>query len=129
MQFIAENKKYKVYAIYENVYLKEKRSCHNQDDFSEKDEWIGYHYGDPNDGIITENYVIVSGHGILIYDLKTGKERHVLNSVQNGYWTNAIHQEDTDDYHTEFRFVSFNSENKYRVFKMNILTEELTELD
>ncbi len=129
MQFIAENEKYKVYSSYEDVYLKEKKACHHQDEFSEKDRCIGSHYGDPNDGIITENYVIVSGHGILIYDLKNHKEKHVLNSAKNEHWTNAIHQDMFDDYHTEFRFVSYNSENKLRVFKMNILTEELTELD
>ena len=101
----------------------------NNDKFSKKDKFIGHHYGNPNDGIITDNYVIISGCGISIYDLKTETENHYFTDKNERYWTNGIHQEGEDDYHTEFRFVSNNSDNKLRVFKMNIQTEKLTELE
>ena len=129
MKFIAENEKYKIYSLDESIYLKEKKNSDSHDKFSKKDKFIGHHYGNPNDGIITENYVIITGCGISIYDLKNGTDKHLLTDENDRYWTNGIHQEGEDDYHTEFRFVSFNSNNKLRVFKMNILTEELTELN
>ena len=127
--FIAENKTYKVYSIYESVYLKEKKTTDSQNDFSKTDKLIAHHYGDPEDGIITENHIIVSGCGISIYDLKTGIEKHILNDADNITWTNGIHQDGEDDYHTEFRFVTRNAENKWRVFKMHIPTEKHKELD
>jgi hypothetical protein len=129
MNFIAENEKYKVYSLDESIYLKEKSLFKNHDKFSNEDKFIGHHYGNPNDGIITENYVIVSGCGISIYDLMNKTDRHLFTDENNRYWTNGIHQEGEDDYHTEFRFVSNNSDNKLRVFKMNIQTEKLTELE
>jgi len=129
MNFITENEKYKVYSLDESIYLKEKSLFGNQDEFSKKDKFIGHHYGNPNDGIITESHVIVSGCGISIYDIKKQKEKHLFTDENNRIWTNGIHQEGEDDYHTEFRFVSYNSENKLRVFKMNIQTEQLTELE
>lgn len=129
MNFIAENKKYKVYSLDENIYLKEKSLLSNNNKYSKKDKFIGFHYGNPNNGIITENYVIVSGCGISIYNLKKKTESHYFANENETYWTNGIHQEDGDDCHTEIRFVSYNHENKLRVFKMNILTGELTELE
>ena len=129
MKFIAENEKYKVYSLDESIYLKEKKLSANQDEFSKDDKFIGCHYGNPNDGIISQNYVIVSGCGISIYDLNTGIEKHHFMDGNERLWTNGIHKEEKDNYHTEFRFVSWNSENKLRVFKMNILTAELTELE
>jgi len=129
MNFIAENEKFKVYSLDESIYLKKKNLLNNNNKFSKKDKFIGHHYGNPNDGIITDKYVIVSGCGICIYDLKAETENHYFTDEKDRYWTNGIHQEGEDDYHTEFRFVSWNSENKLRVFKMNILTAELTELE
>lgn len=129
INFIAENETYKVYSIYESVYLKEKKSTDNLEGFSKKDKYIAHHYGDPNDGIITEDYVIVSGCGISIYDLKNGIEKHFYDNPDNIFWTNGIHQDGQDDYHTEFRFITWNSENKLRVFKMNIPTEICIELE
>ena len=129
MNFIAENKKFKVYSLDESIYLKKKSLLNNNDKFSKKDKFIGHHYGNPNDGIITENYIIVSGCGISIYNLKKETDNHFFTDENDRYWTNGIHQEGEDDYHTEFRFVSHNSENKLRVFKMNIVTAELTELE
>lgn len=128
MNFITENEKYKVYSLDESIYLKEKKMSENHDEFSKNDKFIGHHYGNPNDGIITENYVIVSGCGISIYDLKEQTDRYLFTDENDRYWTNGIHQEGEDDYRIEFRFVSFNSENELRVFKMNAQTEQLSEL-
>jgi len=71
----------------------------------------------------------VTGCGISIYDIKTKIDRHLLTDENDRCWTNGIHQEKEDDYLNEFRFVSYNSENKLRVFKMNIETKQLTELE
>ncbi len=128
MNFIAENQKYKVYSLDESVYLKEKNTFENQNDYSKNDKFIAYHYGNPNNGIITDYYVIISGYGISVYDLKNGTEKHFFDG-ENNWWTNGVHQDEKDDYKSEFRFVSWNSEDKLRVFKMNILTEKLTELE
>lgn len=128
MNFIAENEKYKVYSLDENVYLKEKKFFKNHNKFSKKDKFIGCHYGNPNDGMIIEDYVVVSGCGISIFNLKNGIENHYYSDENEKFWTNAIHQESEDDYNTEFRFVTWNSDNQLRVFKMNIITSELLEL-
>ena len=129
MEFIAENNKYKVCSIDESIYLKKKKSWRNFFGFSKKYEFISHHYGNPNDGLITDNFVIFSGCGISIYDLKSKSEKHFFANGDKQMWTNGIHQDSEDDYHTEFRFVALNSENKLRVFKMNILSEILIELE
>ncbi|WP_210516224.1 hypothetical protein [Hymenobacter terricola] len=130
INFSAESPDYKVYALDETVYLKQKAQCHTLTDFEETDIYVGHHYGNPTSALImkAEKYVIVAGHGLTIFDIRTGTEITPLN-LENISWTNALHQDELDDVNLEFRSIAYSKEDKLRVFKMNILTSELTLLD
>ena len=44
-------------------------------------------------------------------------------------WTNGLYQDELDDANLEFRFAAYNKSNKLRVFKMNVETLEMNELN
>jgi hypothetical protein len=129
--FLAESPAYKVYAVYESVYLKQKAQCRTLDAFEETDIFIGWHYGDPTSALImdSEKHVVVAGCGITIFDISTGTATELFNEPDNITWTNALHQDSLDDSQLEFRYVASSKEGKLRVFKMHILTNEVTHLD
>lgn len=124
IRYLAESEKFKVYSIYESVYLKNKMTTQSQNDFDNQDLFIAWHYGDPNDAIILRNekYVVVSGCGISIYDIENKVENHILDDADDITWTNGLHQDDRDDQDREVRFVSFYNEDKLRVFKIDLLS-------
>jgi hypothetical protein len=130
IRYLAENTDYKVYSIYENVYLKNKKTSNNFNDFEESDILITSHYGDPNNAIILHknNYVIVSGCGLTIYDVGKNSEKNILAEPEEITWTNTVFQDETDDQIFEFRFVAFNKSDNLRIFKMNLETYEITEM-
>ena len=130
IRFLAENIDYKVYSIYESVYLKTKKSSKNLDNFEESDTLIGVHYGEPNNAIIlnSNNHIVVSGCGLSIYEISTKDEKHILSEPDNITWTNVVYQDELDNLQLEFRFVSFNKVNDLRVFKMNLKTQKIIEL-
>ena len=127
---LAENKDFKVYNICENVYLKNKNTSINLNSFEKTDINIGWHYGDPNNAIIMHknNYIVVSGCGLLVYDTIKNTEKHILSEVDELTWTQAVFQEQTDDQILEFRFVALNKAGNLRVFKMNLETFKIIEL-
>lgn len=130
IRFLAENIDYKIYSIYESVYLKTKKTSNNLDNFEESDLLITAHYGEPNNAIIlnTNNHIIISGCGLSIYEISTNEEKHLLSESDNITWTNGVFQDELDDQILEFRFVAFNKTNDLRVFKMNIKTLKIIEL-
>ena len=130
IKYLAENTEYKVYSIFENVYLKYKKTSNNLDDFESSDVLIASHYGDPNNAIILNdnNYVIVSGCGLTIYDIGKKSENHILAEPEEITWTNAVFQDEADNQSLEFRFVAHNKSGHLRIFKMNLETFEIIEM-
>ena len=128
ISFLTENIIYKVYSIYESIYLKQKSTSSNENHFEETDILISVHYGDPNSAIFlySGKHIIISGCGLSIYDIDKKKEIHILAEPDNIWWTNGLHQDDLDDVNTEFRFVSTFKENETRVYKMNISTMKIS---
>ena len=131
INYLAESAAYKVYAIYESVYLKEKPTSDTQDGFSEADQFIAWHYGDPTSAIVlpTGKHIIVAGCGLSLYDTERREEAHILDEPDKILWTNALHQDSLDDMNCEFRFVAFNKDDVMRVFKMNVSTRKIEQLD
>lgn len=130
IRFLAENKDYKVYSSYENVYLKNKAISNNLNEFEKADKLITSHYGDPNNAIImhSNEHIIVSGCGLSIYDIAKDAEKHILAEPDQITWTNGVYQDATNDELLEFRFVALNKNENFRVFKMNVKTFKIIEL-
>lgn len=91
IRYLAESENFKVYSIYENVYLKNKTKTQFQNDFDNQDLLIAYHYGDPNDALIlpNEKYIVVSGCGISIYDVENQVDNHILDDPGHVTWTSS----------------------------------------
>jgi hypothetical protein len=128
IRFLAEDASYKVYALYESVYLKLKGSSRNQNDYEKQDLLICCHYGDPSAAIILPGYIIVAGCGLTIFDLEKQEEATFFNEPDSISWTNGLYQDGMDS-PLEFRYVTLTDDEKLRVFKMNALTKEVTQLD
>lgn len=132
MKFLAENERYKVYSIYESVYLKDKSISENLIDYSDDDIFITAIYGDPSNAILIGNkksqHILISGCGINIFDINTGKCLELFTQKNNMLWTFAIHQEDSDCQLTEFRFISYDNTDIPVIYKMNLKDKAPTKL-
>ena len=128
-QILAEDKRYKVYSISENVYLIDKEH-RNKDDQN-----IASVYGDPDSALISKDqkYIVVAGHGINIWYLDTDKPKkglEILTDPDNQMWTKALHQDIVADKSWDFfRFVSYDENNKTRVFRMNVHTLTVSKIE
>ncbi len=131
IQFLTKNENFKVYSIYENIYLKHKFKSRKHTDFDEKDFLMAVHYGDPNGALIlpSEEFAIISGCGLSIFDIKNQKDYHILDDPERITWTNGLHQDGQDDQNKEVRFVSWNSENQLRIFKIDLESKIVTEIE
>ena len=131
IKFLAENNDLKVYSIEESVYLKNKKTSKNYNEFSNDDILVTHHYGNPNNAIILRSgrYLIVSGCGLTIYNIGDGIENQVMDEPNSIVWTNGLHQDELDDQNLEFRFVRYNDKGLLRVFKMNAQTLKQVELE
>lgn len=92
ISFLAEDARYKVYALYESVYLKLKSSSRNQNDYEKQDLFIGCHCGDPSAAIILPSYIIVAGCGLTIFDLEKQEKTSFFNEPDSVVWTNGLYQ-------------------------------------
>ena len=133
MRILAESKNFKVYSLDENVYLRDKNLNSADLEFSKNDKFIDSHYGNPTGAIFihpeNEKFIAISGCGISIYNLETGTLVNFLDEKDRVHHTNGIHQVLLDDQISEFRFVGYNKSNELRVFKMNIESKEISELE
>lgn len=131
IRFLAENEEYKVYSLYENVYLKNKQTSNNLVGYEERDFLIADHYGDPNTAIIMNSgkHIIVGGCGLTIYSIDSKVEKNLLDDPEDISWVHVVYQDGSDDQMNEFRFVSYFENDKLRVFKMNIESMEIEMLD
>lgn len=118
-RILAEDNKYKVYSVYESVYLIDK---YNQ---NKSHKFIAWIYGDPKGAIISKDqkYIVVSGYGISIYylDEQLGESQlSFFDDPDNSKYTCGLHQNEIDDKSLNFfRFVSYNDKQEPRVFRMN----------
>lgn len=119
--------------IEENVYLRKKSNNASQDIYHKNDICITSHYGNPTCAIIlySGKHIIIAGCGLTIYDIENKLEKRILCEPDNIWWTNGLHQHPSpaENLNTEFRFISFNKDNKLRVFKLNIETNIIEEQD
>ena len=108
INFLAENGDYQVYAIYENVFLKDKSKDNLLSRFSPGDLLITDHYGDPTGAIIfpNSNYIIVSGCGLSIYNTERQHDNRIMDEPNKIVWTNGLYQDELDDANLEFRFAA-----------------------
>ncbi|RYE90532.1 MAG: hypothetical protein EOO37_02740 [Cytophagaceae bacterium] len=125
--FLAESLSYKVFSHEDYVYLKKKSNCHFPDKYDRNDITIGWIYGNPTGAIITHNekHVIIAGCGLVIFDVLKAQGIQLFAEPNNITWTNALHQEDTDDIDSEFRYVVYSDKSIPQVFKMSIFTQEV----
>ena len=111
--------------------MKNKLISKKINDFDDKDLFIANHYGDPNDALIltNEKFVVVSGCGLSIYNIENNNDNHILDDSDNITWTNGLHQDGQDDQNREVRFVAFNKKNQLKVFKIDLISMKITELE
>ncbi|MFD2721932.1 hypothetical protein ACFST9_24660 [Hymenobacter monticola] len=126
IRYLAEDDTYKVYSLYESVYLKTKATSQKLSEAEKGDLPIAWHYGDPAAAILlySGNHVVVVGCGITIYDIKQQLETTMLDAPDNIWWTDGLYQDGADE-PTECRFVSLHENGGLRVFKLNALTQEV----
>lgn len=131
IMWLAESENFKIYSISENVYFKDKRTCHFHDKFEESDYFIHWVYGDPTGAIIlaSEKHVVIVGSGIIVFNTINRKVGDLFSDPNDLMWIAAVYQDEDDDHLDEFRFVGFNELNNTRVFKYNIQTEYLCEVE
>jgi hypothetical protein len=129
--YLAESADYKVYALYENVYLKRKATSPTPDGYAEEDECIAWHYGDPAAALIMPDgkHIIVAGCGLSVYNVEHRREIQLMAEPGAVTWTNGLHQDGSDDSRYEFRFVAYNAANQMRVFRLSLLTQLIEQLD
>lgn len=131
IRYLAEIEHYKVYAMHESVYLKLKATSKDQNNFESHDRLIADHYGDPSAAIIfyAENYVVVSGCGLTIYNVATNSETNLMADPKDIHWINGLYQDEMDDALFECRYIDYLDRKHLRVFKINVLTLEITLID
>jgi hypothetical protein len=124
--FLAESPNYKVYSHEDYVYLKKKSECRVLDEHDKTDILMSWVYGNPTSALImhTEQYIVVAGCGLVIYDISNRLETQLLAKPDNITWTNALHQDEMDDSVLDFRYVAYSEANIPQVFKMNLLYKE-----
>ncbi|MDO6528038.1 hypothetical protein Q4519_20390 [Motilimonas sp. 1_MG-2023] len=99
-RILYECDQYRLYSIYENVYLK---NIHRSE--SDNDIIVASVYGDPDSGLISfgNDYVAIAGCGITIHFLNGDEGYEIGTEADNVFWTEGIYQSGEDD----FKYVRF----------------------
>ncbi len=110
IRFLAESESFKVYSLFESVYLKVKSHCQSYIEYEKSDKCIASVYGDPDSALISfdERYVVVGGCGVIIYNTQTGKSVELFNEPENITWIEGVYQSTED----RSNFVRFNVRTK-----------------
>ena len=129
-RWLAESENFKVYSIFDNVYIKKKKKSNSLNQFEKNDKHIQWIYGEPNGAIIMpkEDKTIIVGSGIYIYDIKSEKLIEKYNDPKYIKWIDTIYQTEGDDWLNEFRVVTLNTDDQLRVFKVSISEPTLIEI-
>lgn len=98
IRFLAESESFKVYSIYESVYLKVKSRCRSYIEYEKSDECIASIYGDPDSAFISfdEDYVVIGGCGVTIYNIASRETVELLNEPDDITWTEGVYQSAED---------------------------------
>lgn len=107
IRFLAESESFKVYSIYESVYLKVKPCCRNHMAYEKSDECIASVYGDPDSALISfdEDYIAIGGCGLNIYNIQSRKTVELFNGPDDIIWTEGVYQS-AKDQNNFFRFTA-----------------------
>lgn len=129
-RWLCESENFKVYSIYDNTYLKDKRGSRILNKFEKEDKFIQWIYGEPNGAIImpNEDIVIIVGSGIYIYDINKKELLEFFNEPNNIKWIDTVYQNHQDNSSNEFRVVMCNEQNQLREFKYQIEESKLKEI-
>lgn len=129
-RWLAESENFKVYSIYDNVYIKNKKKSNSLNQYQKTDKHIQWIYGEPNGAIIMpkEDKTIIVGSGIYIYDINSEKLIEKYNDPKHIKWIDTIYQAEGDDWLNEFRIVTLNNDDQLRVFKVTVSELTLTEI-
>ena len=116
-----ENDQYRLYSIYENVYLKNKAA-----EDGVKDTFISSAYGDPDSALVSfeNDFFAIAGCGITVYFLKDGDSYEIGTEADNLFWTEGIYQSGEDDFNF-VRFTAFTSDNQIRVHRFDVLSKKI----
>ena len=115
-----ENDQFRLYSIYESVYLK------NKSEPADEDAFIASVYGDPDSGLISfsNDYIAVAGCGITIHFLSDKESYELGTESDNILWTEGIYQSGEDEFHF-VRFVAYTKDNSIRVHRLNVLNRQI----
>jgi hypothetical protein len=124
-RILFENDQYRLYSIYENVYLKNKSASNGAEDI-----YIACVYGDPDSGLISfgDDFVAISGCGITIHFLNDEESFEIGTEADNILWTEGIYQSSEDDFNF-VRFTSYTESNLIRVHRLNVLNRKIEVLE
>ncbi|WP_413664614.1 hypothetical protein ACJJI5_19190 [Microbulbifer sp. EKSA008] len=127
IRYLAETKDYKVYSIFESVYLKNKSTCRNLVEHEEEDQCIAWIYGDPDSAVIScdGSFIVVAGCGITIFYIETNQATELFNEPDDITWTEGIYQSSEDD----CKYVRFNALTKKDNLKIHRLDTQKGSLE
>ena len=121
IRFLAESESYKVYSIYESVYLKVKSRCRSYVEYEKSDECIASIYGDPDSAFISfdEDYVVIGGCGVTIYNIPSRETVELFNEPDNITWTEGVYQS-AEDGNNLFRFNALTKTDQLAIHRLDI---------
>jgi hypothetical protein len=127
-KILAETDNYKLYSIADNVYLKDKKKSKTIG-WDKIDIYIDVFYGDPNSGLISNNneYVVVAGDKLVIYNIIN--DVYLIPSQFSDNWVSGLFQDIGDDRDWKyFRFVSYDGEDKLKIFRIDSKSLEVKQI-
>lgn len=121
IRYLAESESFKVYSIFESVYLKVKSSCRSYIEYENTDECIASVYGDPDSAFISfdEEYVVIGGCGVTIYKTKSRETVELFNEPDDITWTEGVYQS-AEDQNNFFRFNALTKTEKLAIHRLDI---------
>ena len=121
IRYLAESESFKVYSIFESVYLKVKSHCRSYIEHENADECIASVYGDPDSALISfdEEYVVIGGCGVTIYNIQSRKTVELFNEPDDITWTEGVYQS-AEDRNSYFRFNALTKSDKLAIHRLDI---------
>ncbi|MCB0738080.1 MAG: hypothetical protein KDC92_11245 [Bacteroidetes bacterium] len=130
LKFLCESEIFRIYAIYENTYIKYLPHATNPFDYAKEDKLIAWVYGNPYAALVMpqNDYVVIVGAGIVIYNILNQETEELFTEPEKIRYFDTVFQSELDNQLTEFRVVGINEFNQCRVFKFNLTDNTLKEL-
>jgi hypothetical protein len=126
IRYLSENDKYKLYSLYESVYLKDKSKSGSHCGFEGSDVFVTSVYGDPDSALLSFDgtFICVAGCGITIYFIESKKCVELFDDPDDITWTEGVYQSAEDEPH----YVRFNvctDTEKFAINRLNVKTNAL----